>query len=152
MLGMLAQSATNSIHFDFFSVVMFAIVGVLFVVLNITVISRLVRPVVRDEKKLETYECGEVPIEDSWVHFDIRFYTIALIFLVFEVEIALLYPWAAVFKELCGDKVSLLGAFVLLEMLFFLLVLFIGLIYVWAKGDLDWVTYALNKQRSKENA
>ncbi len=154
MLSLLAVAEQNSLnkslYFDFFLVFVFATVGVLFVIFNVAIVNRLLRPKVPDPKKFETYECGEVPISDSWVHFDIRFYTIALVFLIFDVEIAFLYPWAVVFRNLCGSEASISGAFVLLEMLFFLLVLVVGLIYVWAKGDLDWVTYTLRQQKEQK--
>lgn len=142
------NSANNSLYFDFFSVIIFAVVGMLFVILNVAVVSRLLRPHVVDEKKLETYECGEEPIGDSWVRFDIRFYTIALVFLIFEVEIAFLFPWATVFKSLYGPTPNFSGAFVLIEMFFFLAILIVGLVYVWAKGDLDWVK-SLGGQQEK---
>jgi len=119
-------------HLDYASVLAFAIFGALFVVLAVSVISPLVRPRVRDETKDETYECGEPAVGPAWVRFDMRFYTVALIFIIFEVEVVFLFPWAVVFRQL-------LGLFVFLEALVFLAVLGVGLVYVWAKGDLDWV-------------
>jgi NADH-quinone oxidoreductase subunit A len=79
---------------------------------------------------LTTYECGEVPLGDTRVRFNIRFYVVALIFLIFDVEVVFLFPWATVFKNL--------GWFAFFEMLVFLLILFVGYAYVWRKGDLDW--------------
>ena len=81
--------------------------------------------------KLLTYECGEIPEGSAWVQFNIRFYVIALIFLIFDVEIVFLFPWAVVYQEL--------GLLAFVEAFLFVLILVIGFIYVWVKGDLDWV-------------
>jgi NADH-quinone oxidoreductase subunit A len=78
-----------------------------------------------------SYECGEVPEGSAWIRFNIRFYVVALIFLIFDVEIVFLLPWAVVFKKL--------GAFAFMEGLIFIGILAIGLAYVWNKGDLEWV-------------
>ena len=96
------------------------------------VIQYLISP--RDNKggeKLTPYECGEIPEGSAWVKFNIRFYIIALIFIIFDVEIIFMFPWAIVYKEF-----GLLG---FVEMLLFILVLLVGFFYVWKKGDLDWV-------------
>jgi len=116
------------------NVLIFAIFSVLFVVFTVAILSRLLRPKVRSAAKETTYECGEPPVGSAWVRFDMRFYTVGLVFLVFDVEVAVIYPWALVFRELAAT-----GAFVFFEMLFFVLVLGVGLLYVWVKGDLDWV-------------
>ena len=81
--------------------------------------------------KLTSYECGELPEGSAWVKFNIRFYVIALIFLIFDVEIVFLFPWAVVYQEM--------GLLAFIEMGIFLFILIIGLAYVWKKGDLDWV-------------
>ena len=81
--------------------------------------------------KLISYECGEIPEGSAWVQFNIRFYVIALIFLIFDVEIVFLFPWAVVYQEL--------GLLAFIEAFIFVLILIVGFIYVWAKGDLDWV-------------
>ena len=81
--------------------------------------------------KLLSYECGELPEGSAWVQFNIRFYVIALIFLIFDVEIVFLFPWAVVYQEL--------GLLAFVEAFLFVLILVIGFIYVWVKGDLDWV-------------
>lgn len=78
-----------------------------------------------------SYECGEIPEGSAWVQFNIRFYVIALIFLIFDVEIVFLFPWAVVYQEL--------GLLAFVEAFLFVLILVIGFIYVWVKGDLDWV-------------
>jgi NADH-quinone oxidoreductase subunit A len=110
-------------------VVLFFIVGG--VIVGITLfLARLLRPHRPSAEKLSTYECGEEPIGDSRIRFNVRFYIIALIFLVFDVEVVFLFPWALVYKEL--------GMFAFVEMMIFLAILIAGYAYVWVKGDLDW--------------
>ncbi len=82
-------------------------------------------------EKLISYECGELPEGSAWVKFNIRFYVIALIFLIFDVEIVFLFPWAVVYQKL--------GLLAFIEAFLFVLILVVGFIYIWAKGDLDWV-------------
>jgi NADH-quinone oxidoreductase subunit A len=77
------------------------------------------------------YECGEVPEGSAWIRFNIRFYVVALIYIIFDVEIIFLLPWAVVFKKL--------GAFAFVEGLIFIGILVVGLAYVWKKDDLEWV-------------
>ena len=88
-----------------------------------------------------SYECGEVPEGSAWVQFNIRFYVIALIFLIFDVEIVFLFPWAVVYKEL--------GLLAFVEAFLFVLILVIGFVYVWAKGDLDWVKMSVKYARGR---
>jgi NADH-quinone oxidoreductase subunit A len=83
--------------------------------------------------KETTYECGEPPIGSSWVRFDMRFYTFALVFLIFDVEVAFLFPWALIFKQFKAVP------FIFIEAAVFVGILVVGLIYVWVEGDLDWV-------------
>ncbi len=128
----------NELYFQLGNVLVFTIFAVLFVIVNVAVISRLLRPKKVDPAKETTYECGEPPVGSSWVRFDMRFYSVALVFLIFDVEVALIYPWALVFKRLTAYG----GAFVYAEMLFFVLVVGVGLVYAWAKGDLEWVKAA----------
>tara|TARA_B100000700_G_C14270637_1_gene501335 strand:+ start:43 stop:453 length:411 start_codon:yes stop_codon:yes gene_type:complete len=85
--------------------------------------------------KLEIYECGELPEGSAWVQFNIRFYIIALIFIIFDVEVVFLFPWAVVFKDI--------GLLAFIEVMIFLGILIVGFIYVWMKGDLDWVKMKL---------
>ena len=91
-------------------------------------------------EKLIPYECGEIPEGSAWVKFNIRFYIIALVFIIFDVEVVFLFPWAAVYQDfiLSGN-----GVLVLFEMLMFVIILLIGFAYVWIKGDLDWVKMKL---------
>ncbi len=110
-------------------ILLFFIVAAMFVVGGMFG-ARLLRPSRPNDEKLSTYECGEEPIGDSWVKFNVRFYVIALIFLIFDVEVVFLFPWALVYQKL--------GMFAFIEMMIFLAILVAGYIYVWVKGDLDW--------------
>lgn len=114
---------------NFASVLIFLVFGALFVGVNL-LLSRLIQTRNPHPMKLSTYECGEIAEGHSWIQFNIRFYVIALVFLIFEVEIVFLFPWATVFKDL--------GLFAFIEMMIFVFILLVGLAYVWAKGDLEW--------------
>jgi len=129
-------------YFDYLNVLVFASVGLVFVFANLIVAS-IVRPKRKSDVGLETYECGEETIGDAWIRFDIRYYTVALVYIIFAVEIAFLFPWALVLRDAVADQGAAqgagIGAFVLVEGVLFIVILFLGLAYVWAKGDLDWV-------------
>jgi len=85
--------------------------------------------------KLEPYECGvDNPVGSARQRFSVKFYLVAMIFLVFDLEVAFLYPWAVTFRDLT----RILGPAAFFEMLFFLGVLFLGYVYLWRKGALDW--------------
>jgi NADH-quinone oxidoreductase subunit A len=114
---------------EFGRVLIFLIVGVLFTAAGM-VTAWLLRPHRPYPSKNSTYECGENPLGDTRVRFNIRFYVVALIFLIFDVEIVFLFPWALVYRNL--------GWFAFIEMLVFLGILLVGFGYVWRKGDLDW--------------
>ncbi len=114
---------------DFGRVFIFFIIGAIFTAGGL-VTAWLVRPDRSYPAKLSSYECGEEPIGSPWVKFNIRFYVVALIFVIFDVEIVFLFPWALVYKQL--------GMFAFIEMVVFLAILFVGYAYVWVKGDLDW--------------
>lgn len=116
--------------FDLGSVLMFMVTAMVIVGFTL-LLAKALRADNPTPEKLTGYECGEDPIGSSWVQFNIRFYVVALIFLIFEVEIVFLYPWAIVFKEM--------GFITFIEMMIFVGVLLIGLAYVWVKGDLSWV-------------
>ena len=81
-------------------------------------------------EKLSPYECGFEAFEDARMQFDVRYYLIAILFIVFDLEIAFIFPWALVFRDL--------GVFGLIEMGVFLALLVIGFVYVWKKGALEW--------------
>ena len=129
------------------SVLIFIAFGAGFVLLNLAV-GQLVRPKAPNPEKAAIYECGEPSIGTSWVQFDLRFYIIALVYLVFDVEVALFYPWAVAYGQ-AGDLGAALGIdpFVirqvaLVDMLFFFGVLVVGFAYLWRFGYLDWVRSA----------
>jgi NADH-quinone oxidoreductase subunit A len=121
--------------FDFANVLVFMILGGAFVGVNL-LIGRLLRPNNPQTRKLSTYECGEPAPGRAWVNFNIRFYIIALIFIIFEVEIAFIFPVATIFRNWIEQGQ---GLFAFVEIALFIGILFIGLIYAWAKGDLEWV-------------
>jgi NADH-quinone oxidoreductase subunit A len=123
------------VYYDFANILVFLVVGLGFIVVNL-LLARFLR--VKGDKspgKLAIYECGEPTIGQAWIRFDIRFYTAALLFVVFDVEIALLFPWALVFRDFVESG---LGWLAFWEAFAFIVVLMAGLGYVWAKGDLDW--------------
>jgi len=124
----------------FGQVLLFGIGGLLFVLVSLFV-SWLLRPNRPNQEKLSTYESGEEPVGGAWVQFNIRFYVIALVFLLFEVELIFLFPWAVVFadKDLNARTQGLWGWVVFWEMVVFIVVLALGLAYAWVHGHLDWV-------------
>ena len=143
-------------YFDYLNVLVFAGVGIVFVFANM-IIASVVRPKRAVDTGLETYECGEETIGDAWVNFDIRYYTVALVYIVFAVEIAFLFPWAIVLNDaMTGTGAAAgkgIGAFALVEGVIFIVILFLGLAYVWAKGDLDWiVSYSATPYQPPEPA
>ena len=121
-------------------ILLFIIGGSLFVTIALLA-SRLIRPHRPNAEKLTTYESGEDPVGAAWIQFNPRFYVIALIFLLFEVEIIFLFPWATIFanEELINQTDGVWGWFALIEMIVFILILAIGLAYAWANGFLEWV-------------
>ncbi len=135
--------------YDLTNVFIFLLFAVAFVVVTVSVLGYILRPRAKsldEPAKRETYECGEPAVGSSWVRFDIRFYTVALIFLVFDVEVAFLYPWGVVFE---GLREKGLGLFVFTEMLVFIAILVVGYIYCWRKGDLDWVKSSESQRVSR---
>lgn len=119
---------------------LFIVGGALFVVVSL-VVAWLVRPDRPNAEKLSTYESGEEPISTAWTQFNVRFYIVALIFLLFEVELVILFPWATVFsrESLIVETNGLWGWLTLVEMIFFIAVLALGLAYAWVNGFLDWI-------------
>jgi NADH-quinone oxidoreductase subunit A len=98
--------------------------------LILLVIGMLVGPRRPDSEKLAPYECGFEAFEDARMQFDVRYYLLAILFIIFDLEIAFLFPWAVVFQQI--------GIVALIEMALFLLLLVIGFAYVWKKGALEW--------------
>lgn len=115
---------------SFTSILIFFIAGA-GLVFAALLINRWIAPHHPNPVKDSTYECGEEPVGTPWIRFNTRFYVIALIFLVFDVEVLFLFPWAVNLKEL--------GMFAWLEMAVFIAILAAGLAYVWGKGDLEWI-------------
>jgi NADH:ubiquinone oxidoreductase subunit 3 (subunit A) len=108
----------------------FIVAGAVLVIL-ILLAAKLITPSHPTAEKLSTYECGIVPVGDSWHPFAVRYYIFALLFLIFDVEAVFLFPWAVRFRSLGG------AGFV--EMVLFIAVLAVGLVYAWRKGALEWV-------------
>jgi len=124
---------------EFGIILLFIITGIVFVLIGVGV-AALLRPNRPNIEKLMVYECGEDAVGKAWVNMNARYYLVALIFVLFEVEVIYLFPIATVYGDAKLDAVS--GGswtiFSLIEMIIFIALLFIGLIYVWRKGYLDW--------------
>ncbi len=115
---------------EYLSILLFIVAGTGIVLITFF-IARLIRPHNPYPEKNVNYECAELPIGSSWIKFNNRFYIFALIFVIFDVEVIFLFPWAVAFGHL--------GLFALVEMVVFILILFFGLFYAWRKGALKWV-------------
>ena len=120
---------------NYFPVLIFAIVGLAFGCVPL-ILGRILAPHRPDAEKTSAYECGFEPFEDARMKFDVRYYLIAIIFILFDLEIAFLVPWATIFKEIVAA--SSVKTFGFIEMLVFIGILVIGYVYAWAKGALDW--------------
>lgn len=125
---------------EFGEILIYILGAVLFVLVTFTV-SRIIRPNRPNPEKLASYETGEDAVGPAWTQFNVRFYIVALIFLLFEVEIVFLFPWSTVYsrKELIDGTNQAWGWFAMIEMLIFILILALGLAYAWVKGYLDWI-------------
>jgi len=132
---------------DFLIVLVFLLFGVAFVILNIHILSRLLRKDTPGAVKGLAYECGEPSYGSSFIRFDIRFYVVALVFLIFDVEVVFLVPWAVALRSLTAGGLGLLA---FAEAAIFLLVLAVGLVYVWRKGDIEWIPKGLQQAREAE--
>jgi NADH-quinone oxidoreductase subunit A len=115
-------------------------------------LNKLIAPDKPNAEKLSSYECGEEPTGSSWVQLNSRFYVIALIFLLFDVEMVFVFPWATVFgnHEIIAQD-ERWGWLSLTEMFVFMGILILGLIYVWVKGDLEWIKTKVVKPRVQVN-
>ncbi len=114
---------------EFGKIFIFILIAVIFVMFAIFM-AGLVRPSRKTKEKQTTYECGENPEGSPWIKFNLRFYVVALIFLIFDVEVVLLFPWALNYKDF--------GMYGFLAGIIFLVLLGIGMAYEWRKGDLEW--------------
>lgn len=122
----------------------FLSVGAVFLAANL-IVGRLVRPDKPSPEKNEIYECGEVPVGSSWIQFDLRFYVVALLFVIFDVEIAFFFPWAVVFGDAIRQRdagnatAGSFAEFAFLELIVFFAILLVGFAYLWKRGDLEWI-------------
>jgi NADH-quinone oxidoreductase subunit A len=123
--------------FGFGAVIAFAVVAIGFAGIALTA-GRFLRPNFPGADKASIYECGERPIGTAWMNFNPRFYLIALVFVIFEVDIALTFPVVAVFKEWVTASPRT-GVIALVELLLFTGILVVGLAWVWVHGDLEWM-------------
>src|SRR5438067_11481893 len=114
---------------EYFPVLLFILVG-LGVGVAPMVLGKLLAPNRPDPAKLSPYECGFEAFEDARMKFDVRYYLVAILFILFDLEIAFLFPWASVLNDVCF--------FGFASMMVFLLILVIGFIYEWKKGALEW--------------
>lgn len=123
----------------FGKIFIFIITGFVLVAV-ILFLGRLIAPKKPNAEKLSSYECGEEPTGNAWLPFNPRFYVIALVFLLFDVEMVFIIPWSTVFgsHELIAADARW-GKLTLMEMFLFLGILILGLVYVWRKGDLNWI-------------
>lgn len=108
--------------------VLFLFAGI--IVLSLLLIAQIIGPKRFNPAKAEPFESGNPPRGDARMRFSVKFYLVAMLFLIFDIEVVFLYPWAILFRRL--------GVFGLIEMGIFLSILIIGFIYVWKKGALDW--------------
>ncbi|HAK59510.1 MAG TPA: NADH-quinone oxidoreductase subunit A [Nitrospiraceae bacterium] len=119
----------------FGNIFVFFITGFLIVFLTM-VLVRIIAPYRPNPEKLTTYECGEDPIGTGWINFNARFYLIAILFIIFDVELILIYPVIVNFRNyLLAGK----GLLVFIEIFLFIGILFLGLIYAWKNGYLEWL-------------
>ena len=114
---------------DYLSIILFLIIA-LGLSVSFIVINFILSPKKPDPEKLSAYECGFEPFDDSRMEFDVRFYLVAILFIIFDLEIAFLFPWA-----ISLGSIGLLG---FCSMMIFLFILTVGFIYEWKKGALDW--------------
>jgi NADH-quinone oxidoreductase subunit A len=114
---------------NYLIVFIFLLLGIILPAVALTA-AKLLRPSAPNEKKQTTYESGIEPFHDSRVQFNVRYYIFALMFVIFDVETVFLYPWAVAYEKL--------GIFALIEMLIFVIMLLIGLLYAWKKKVLTW--------------
>ena len=111
------------------AIIVFLIAGI-FLVAGLNLLSNLLSTKSDNAQKREPYESGMAPIGTAWVRFRLSYYLFAILFLIFDIEISFLFPWAVVFKEV--------GTVALVEMILFLFILGMGLAYAWKKGALKW--------------
>jgi NADH-quinone oxidoreductase subunit A len=127
--GLYAEVAMNALLLDYLPLVVFVAVS-LVIGLVLLIAPFIVAYKQPDPEKLSAYECGFNAFDDARMKFDVRFYLVAILFIIFDLEVTFLFPWAVVFREI--------GLFGFWTMMAFLAVLTIGFIYEWKKGALEW--------------
>ncbi len=127
-LGLLQQEVSYGAAYLYVGISMLMVTGF---VASVLVLARLISPGRRSATKAQNYETGESTVTDPWRPFPVRYYVFALLFLIFDVEAAFLYPWAVIYRDL--------GWYGFFEMVIFVLILGVGLAYAWKKGALKWV-------------
>ncbi|WP_026996364.1 NADH-quinone oxidoreductase subunit A [Flectobacillus major] len=137
---------------DFGYILLFIITAIAFTVV-ILFVAKMLRPSRPNIEKLSTYESGEEPDGNANVRFNIRFYVIALLFVLFDIELIFLFPWATVFgnEYLIQTTNGLWRWFSVIEMFIFIGILILGLAYAWVKGHLDWVRPEVKVTNTKPN-
>ena len=127
-LGLIQQEMSYGTLYLYVGILMLLVTGF---VATVLVVARLISPGHRSKTKDQIYETGESTVTDPWKPFPVRYYVFALLFLIFDVEAAFLYPWAVIYRDL--------GFYGFFEMVVFVLILVVGLAYAWKKGALKWV-------------
>ena len=120
---------------NYFPILVFILIGVVFGIAPV-ITGMVVAPHRPNSEKLSPYECGFEAFEDARMKFDVRYYLLAILFILFDLEVAFLVPWATIFKEIVNNETVKMFGFV--EMLVFIAILVVGYAYAWAKGALDW--------------
>ena len=120
---------------QYLPILLFILVGVAVGIIP-QVLGYILGPNRPDAEKNSPYECGFEAFEDARMKFDVRYYLVAILFILFDLEIAFLFPWAAIYKDIVASESIKLFGFI--EMLVFVTVLVVGYIYAWAKGALEW--------------
>lgn len=120
---------TDFVPISYLPVLIFFLVAGAFGFVSL-LLGRLVRPQAGYREKTLPYECGAPPISDARQPFPMRYYIIAMLFVLFDIEAVFMYPWAVVFNEI--------GIYGLVEMVLFIMVLLVGYVYAWGKGALEW--------------
>jgi NADH-quinone oxidoreductase subunit A len=127
-LGLVQQQMSYGVLYLYVGLFMALVVGFVAAVL---MVARIISPSRRSKAKSNVYETGETSVTDPWRPFPVRYYVFALLFLIFDVETAFLYPWAVIYRTL--------GVYGFVEMVVFVVILAAGLVYAWKKGALKWV-------------
>lgn len=125
----MTEAAIPSIYHHYLPILFYTFIGLAFGVVTL-LFGALIRPNRPNETKLSAYECGNPPFMDSRQRVFVRYYMVAVLFVLFDLEAVFLYPWAVVYRKI--------GIFGLIEMIIFILILLVGYAYAWRKGALEW--------------